>query len=133
MKSKDNKGISIRGNSVNIGGDVVGNDKITYVMDNSDELEKMFSLWEKRMKEEVDKTKLSAQEKDEVKERITEIKSTAIESKNPTRLEKLINMLAIMSPDIFDVVITTLTSPLAGIGLTIRKISEKAKIESLSR
>jgi len=133
MKSKNGKGINIKGNNVSIGGDVVGNDKVTHITYTTYELEKMFSQWENQMRGEVDKANLSLQEKDNVKGQIAEIKSTAIESKSPTQLEKLINTLAIMSPDIFDVAIATLTNPLAGIGLTIRKISEKAKIESLSR
>ena len=35
-----------------------------------------------------------------------------------------------MAPDIFDVVIATLVSPAAGLGMAVKKIAEKAKAEA---
>ena len=49
---------------------------------------------------------------------------------DPGRLERLINTLAAMAPDIFDVAVTTLTNPFAGIGLVLKKIGERAKLEA---
>jgi hypothetical protein len=86
------------------------------------------------MKGEVEKLNLSPDEKSDLVKQLESIKSALVQDKgkNPTRLEKLINTLAVMSPDIFDVVVATLVNPLAGIGLTLRKISDKAKLESLA-
>jgi len=35
-----------------------------------------------------------------------------------------------MSPDILDVVVATLGNPLAGLGVAVEKIAEKAKVET---
>ncbi len=88
--------------------------------------------WASQIKEKIDSlSQLSQLEKDDLKQQIEKIEDEATKgSKAETsRLEKLINTLAIMSPDIFDVAIATLASPLAGFGMVIKKIGEKAKIE----
>ena len=74
---------------------------------------------------------LSAEERLDVKEQIQKIAAEATkgESTNSNRLEKLINTLAVMSNDIFEVAIATLMNPLAGIGLVLKKVGDKAKIE----
>jgi hypothetical protein len=51
----------------------------------------------------------------------------------PSRLEKLINTLSVMAPDIFEVAVATLANPLAGIGLAVKKIGDKAKLEAEPR
>lgn len=48
------------------------------------------------------------------------------------RLERLINTLVVMAPDIFEVATTTLTNPLGGIGLVLKKISNRVKLEQAS-
>lgn len=75
---------------------------------------------------------ISQAEKEDLKQQVEKIgdevqKGSKVEL---GRLEKLINTLSIIAPDIFDVVIATLTNPLAGIGLVIKKIGDKAKLES---
>jgi len=37
-----------------------------------------------------------------------------------------------MAPDLLDVVVITLTNPLAGLGVAVKKIAEKAKEETSS-
>jgi len=45
------------------------------------------------------------------------------------RLEKLINILSGIAPDVFEVAVTTLTNPLEGIGLALKKIGNRARLE----
>jgi len=75
---------------------------------------------------------VSQAEKEDLKQQVEKIGNEVQKGSKAEvgRLEKLINTLNIMAPDIFDVVIATLTNPLAGIGLVIRKIGNKAKLES---
>ena len=74
---------------------------------------------------------ISQAEKEDLKQQIAKIGEEAQKGRNAElgRLEKLINTLSVMAPDIFDTIITTLASPLAGIGLIIKKIGDKAKLE----
>ena len=53
-----------------------------------------------------------------------------------SRLEKLINplllggnTLAVIGPDVFEVVTATLANPLAGLGVALKKIGDRAKLE----
>ena len=45
------------------------------------------------------------------------------------RLEKLINTLAVIGPDVFEVVTATLANPLAGLGVALKKIGDRARLE----
>lgn len=70
-------------------------------------------------------------EKEDIKQQVEKIGAEVQKGSKVEvgRLEKLINTLGVMANDIFDVVITTVANPLAGIGLVIKKIGDKAKIE----
>lgn len=74
---------------------------------------------------------LSKEEKEDAKDQIQKIVHEASkgEAVDSNRLEKLINTLAVMSSDIFEVAVTTLANPLLGIGLVLKKVGEKAKLE----
>jgi len=74
---------------------------------------------------------ISQAEKEDIKQQVGKIGNEAQKGSKAEigRLEKLINTLNVMVPDIFDVVIATLANPLAGIGLVIKKIGDKAKLE----
>jgi len=48
---------------------------------------------------------------------------------NPNKVERWLKTLAMMAPDIFEVAVATLTSPVAGVAAVIRKVAEKAKEE----
>lgn len=50
------------------------------------------------------------------------------EEADPSRIERLLNTISAMAPDILDVAVATIGNPLAGIGLVIKKIGEKAKV-----
>ena len=134
-QSKSN-GINIKSKgSISIGGDVVGRDKITNSASNSiSTFEQEINHWYIHIEHVIDKSNLPTDEKGDVKNQVDKIKETILsdQGKNPGRLEKLINTLAIMSPDIFDVIVSTLANPLAGIGLVLKKIKDKAKIDSIA-
>ena len=135
-KPKPSHQITIKSNaSLNIGGDVVGGDKKTIYnqVNNQVEIYQVLEKWEAQISYKVDSLSLPKDEKDDIKNQLSAIKEAISQDKNPSRIEKLINMLAIMSSDIFEVAITTLANPLAGIGLTLRKIGDKAKIESQAK
>jgi hypothetical protein len=50
------------------------------------------------------------------------------EQADPSRIERLLNTVSAMAPDILDVVVATIGNPLSGIGMVIKKIGEKAKV-----
>ena len=122
-------GVNISARNVTVGGDVVGRDKIAY---GANAAPNTFAEWQSQMNEQIDShSKLSAEDKKDLKEQVDKIQTEAAKGNraNTERLEKLINTLSIMAPDIFEVALTTLANPLAGIGLVAKKIGDKAKLE----
>ena len=91
----------------------------------------VFEKWTAEINKKIDALTVSQNEKGDLKRQIEEIEKEI--RKGPqtekSRLEKLINTLSVMSTDIFEVVVATLQNPLAGIGLVIKKIGEKIKLE----
>jgi len=75
---------------------------------------------------------LSEEDKKDLKVQVTKIAEEAAKGKkaNPGRLAKLVNVLSVMAPDIFEVAVATLANPLAGIGLVLKKVGDKAEVES---
>ncbi len=117
------------GSSISVGGDIVGRDKITA---GDDRVLQELAQWESQMNTRIDANpNLSGDDRQDLKDQVSKIKTEAAKGKqaDPNRLERLINTLAIMSSDIFDVAIATLVNPLAGIGLALKKIGDKAKLE----
>ena len=87
--------------------------------------------WREKMEGEINSLKvLSAEDKALLIQSVKQVASEANKGKkaDKNRLERLLNSIFAMSPEIFDVAITTLVSPLAGIGLVAKKVGEKAKI-----
>lgn len=147
------------GGSTTVGGDVVGADKVTHdssitvtgvgngsavaagpgasasVTQAATEVPELIAAlaeWQAQMEARIDaQPGLSAEGKQDGKETVGEISHEAAkgERADVSRLEELINTLALMGPDILDVVVATLTNPLAGVGLVIKKIGDKAKLE----
>ncbi len=74
---------------------------------------------------------VSSGEKQDIKQQVDKIKEESRKGSQAEtgRLERLLNGLSAMAPDIFDVAITTLANPLAGLGLVAKKVGERAKIE----
>ena len=75
-------------------------------------------------------------DKEDIKAEVKEIQSTVIEAtqKNEKVDERFLSRrfrnIARMAPDVLDVVVATLGSPLAGLGVAVKKIAEKAKEET---
>lgn len=124
-------GVNISG-SAQVGGDIVGRNKSV----TTTTIQETFSQWQAGMENKINAhPNLSANEKQGLKNQVSEIQKEATkgESADPKWLEKLINTLGVMAEDIFDVAVTTLVNPLLGIGLVIKKIGNKAKLERQSK
>lgn len=92
-------------------------------------------IWKAQIYQVIDSSPdISQAEKEDLKQQIEKINYEIQKgSKAETgRLEKLINTVGIMAPDIFEVIVATLANPLTGIGLVIKKIGDKAKLEKTS-
>ncbi|CAG0972606.1 hypothetical protein ANRL4_01360 [Anaerolineae bacterium] len=130
-KRKTEGGVNISGGKVTVGGDVVGRDKITTVTNGLDasalaELTKQFAqIYQKidarPQDPNVDKTEI----KDTVQKIEQEVKKG--EQANSAKVERWLGFLAGMSDDIFQVVASTLASPIAGVAKAIQLIAKKAK------
>ena len=144
-------GVHISGGNVTVSGGVVGGDKITTgnisgtgvaigrdpkaivtQTSGSSDLAALLAQWQTQMETRIDaRPNTSADEKQDLKEQVGKIQTEAAkgDQADPSRLEKLINTLAVMGSDIFDVAVTTLANPLAGVGLVLKKIGDRAKLE----
>jgi hypothetical protein len=88
--------------------------------------------WQAEIEAEIDaQPTLSADDKADLKEQVAKIQKEAAKGAkaDPSRLEWLINILSVMASDIFEVAIETLVNPLRGIGLVLKKIGGRAKVE----
>jgi len=80
----------------------------------------------------------SAADKEDIKREVKEIQSTVTEAAQKNEkldenfLSRRFRNIARMAPDVLDVVVATLGNPLAGLGVAVRKIAEKAKEETVS-
>ena len=74
--------------------------------------------------------------KEDLKAEVKDIETSvtaAVENKEKVEeafLARRFRNIARMAPDILDVVVAMLTNPLAGLGIAVRKIAEKAKEEA---
>lgn len=87
--------------------------------------------WRKQMETEIDTLKgFPEEDKASLRETIAKIAHEAEkgEAANGNRLERLLNSIGVMAPDIFDVAVTTLANPLAGLSLMVKKIGNKATV-----
>ncbi len=87
--------------------------------------------WQDKMESEIKALKaLNSDDKAMLGQNVAQVVKEAEkgEEADPSRIERLINTLSAMAPDILDVAVATLGNPLAGIGMVIKKIGEKAKV-----
>ncbi|MGB8645439.1 MAG: hypothetical protein WCF84_09390 [Anaerolineae bacterium] len=125
-------GVNITGGTVT-NSEIVGHDKVTIGGDPT--LAQYMAKWRQEMQQQIDSMSgMSPAEKQDAKEQIVKIEDEAKKGAqaDKSRLEKLINALAAIAPDIFEVAVTTLSNPLAGVGLALKKIGDRAKIEAKS-
>lgn len=79
--------------------------------------------------------KVSPTIKEDLKAEVKEIQSTVTEAAQKNEkvdegfLSRRFRNIARMAPDVLDVVVATLGNPLAGLGVAVKKIAEKAKEE----
>ncbi len=124
-------GVSITGGKVTVGGDIVGRDKITTVTYGLDasalaELTKQFTqIYQRIDARPKDANVDKAEIKDTVQKIEEEVKKG--EQANPAKVERWLKFLAGMADDIFQVVASTLASPMAGAAKAIQLIAQKAK------
>lgn len=82
--------------------------------------------------------KTSPANKEDLKAEVKEIQSTVTEAAQKNEkvdegfLARRFRNIARMAPDVLDVVVATLANPLAGLGVAVKKIAEKAKEETSS-
>lgn len=71
-------------------------------------------------------------EKEEIVDRVKRIENEVKsgEKAEPTKVERWLHDLAVMAPDILDVTLGALTSPIVGISVAIQKIAQKVKEET---
>ncbi|MBI5051781.1 MAG: hypothetical protein HZB52_00735 [Chloroflexi bacterium] len=131
-------GVNISGGTVNVSGDIVGRDKIVTIT----ATQQAFVDWRKEMEKKIESQPVSEDDKKDLKETVAKIETEAKkieeqtkkgEEPDTSRLEKFVNTLAVMGPEIFEVATTTLVNPLGGIGLVLKKIGEKAKLEKQAK
>jgi hypothetical protein len=88
--------------------------------------------WRKNMEKWIDAQKdLPPADKTELKDNVAQVADEVSKGKqvDSGRLERLLNVILSIAPDVFDVAIATLANPLAGLGLVAKKIGERAKLE----
>ena len=92
----------------------------------------LWAEWRVQMETWIDEQPgYSAGEKQDLKDQIGKIQAESERGKalDAGRLEKLINTLAVIGPDVFEVATATLANPLAGIGVALKKIGDRARLE----
>jgi hypothetical protein len=78
----------------------------------------------------------STADKEDLKAEVKEIQATVTESAQKNEkvdegfLSRRFRNIARMAPDVLDVVVATLGNPLAGLGVAVKKIADKAKAET---
>jgi len=83
------------------------------------------------------RAKSSPAEKEDLKAEVKEIQSTITdaaannEKVDESFLSRRFRNIARMAPDVLDVIVATLGNPLAGLGVAVKKIAEKAKEETM--
>lgn len=130
-------GVDISGGPVTVGGDIVGRDKVTYgnnitMGDVGEGAAAALAQWQAQMETKIEADpNLSTDDKQDLKDLIAKIQTEAGkgEQADSNRLEKLINTLAVMGPDIFEVAIATLANPFSGIGIVLKKIGDRVKLD----
>lgn len=118
---------NVSGNVNIAGGNITTHQKTTGL--STAEIEKLFAQLYARINA---RPETSAANKEDLKAEVQEIQSavTAAAGKNgkvdESFLARRFRNLARMAPDILEVVVATLANPLAGLGVAVKKVAEKA-------
>ncbi|MCB0212289.1 MAG: hypothetical protein KDJ52_23310 [Anaerolineae bacterium] len=126
--------------NLNAGGDIVGGDKVTThitsgAVDQGDvqtRLEAALDKWRQELEAKIATlADLDDEEKNDLKKQADKVQQEAVkgEAASPGKLERLLNAMSAMAPDILEVTATTLQNPFAGVGLVLKKINDRIKLE----
>lgn len=138
---RDNTNSSIKISDAKIvtqpAGDLVGGDKITIGQDKDalnaqDKLMAALAEWKRELEAKIATlADLEAYKKDDLKEKVSKFDEEAAKgaAANPDQLAWLLNTMSSMAPDILEVTVAILQNPFAGVGLVLRKINDKIKLE----
>jgi hypothetical protein len=128
-------GVNISGGSVNVGGDLVGRDKISNVhqqlsQQNLREINRMFA----HILHRID-VRASSATKAELKNVVSSIEREVKkgEAAETSKVEHWLLRLAAMADDIYQVTILALTNPIAGIAKGIQMLARHLRQETDSR
>jgi hypothetical protein len=66
-----------------------------------------------------------------LKARAAKVEAEAVKGHqaDPGKLERWLNTMSVMAPDILEVTAAILQNPLAGVGLVLQKINDRIKLE----
>ncbi len=135
-KKKDNQQVNIQvGNISGVSGEVniVGGDITTNKTVNGLSAADIKQLFDGLYKSIDTHANISSADKEDLKAEVKEIQATVTEAVQKNEkvdesfLSRRFRNMARMAPDILDVVVATLGNPLAGLGVAVKKIAEKAK------
>lgn len=136
--------INIRGNvsaNVQAGGDIVGRDKIVQKSPAAENdsvqatLQIAFAQWQREIETKIAAlSELDEDEKEEIKAKAAKVEQEVAKGKeaNVGKIERLLNTMSNMAPDILEVTATTLQNPFKGVGLVLQKINDRIKLERQS-
>jgi hypothetical protein len=97
-----------------------------------DPVQAALAQWQAEIEARLDAlTELQADEKDEIRDKIRKVQAEAGKGQaaDPNKIERLINTMAVMAPDIIEVTVALLQNPFAGVGLVLKKINDRVKLE----
>ena len=138
-KKKDDSQVGIKvGNISGVSGDVniAGGDITTIKTTTGLSAAEIAQLFNELYSAIEANAKASPADKEDLKAEVKEIQSTVSEAAQKNEkidegfLARRFRNIARMAPDILDVVVATLGNPLAGLGVAVKKIAEKAKEET---
>ena len=124
--------------NVTAGGDIVGGDKVVTSSPAAPTgsvqvvLQAALARWQLQVEARINAlTGLDDDEKADLKKNVERVAREAATGKQaePGKIERWLNALAVMAPDILEVTITSLQTPLAGVGLVLQKINDRIKVE----
>ena len=140
--NNDKPSVNKKSNSVgniSIGGKMIGNlivgdgNKATTTVNNGMNATDIKHLFDQLYSEIDKRPETPMAVKEDIKAEVQEIQTVvteAIEKQEKVEenfLSRKFRTIARMAPDILDVVIATIGNPLAGLGVTVKKIADKAK------
>ena len=133
-KKKNPPSINITGENVVGSIDASGHAKVDVKQSSAHKtqdanFDRLFELLEEKIKARPEDPNV---DKREIRDQVNQIKAEAAkgETANPNKLERWVQNLARMAPDIVDVMAASLGGPLSGFTAVIQKIAARVKAES---